>query len=94
MKAWKIVLNLIHGLLNVSPQLVRPQIHEEMNAFKNTSHKYSSIHKEHYVSKVGFQLSAVSVLSSFANSSVVHLPSILSKHGQTRRLPNQGRNYK
>ena len=45
MKAWKIVLNLIHGLLNVFPQLVRPQIHEEMNAFKNSSHKYSILHK-------------------------------------------------
>jgi len=30
---------------NASPKLVKPQIPEELNAFKNTSHKYSRLHK-------------------------------------------------
>jgi hypothetical protein len=61
-------------LYKVCPKLVRPQIPEELNAFKNTSYKYSLLHKWHSDSKDGFQGSAVSVLSSFAISSIVYLP--------------------
>jgi hypothetical protein len=61
-------------LYKVCPKLVRPQIHEELNAFNNISHKYSLLHKWHSDSKGGFQRSAVSVLSSFAISSIVYPP--------------------
>jgi hypothetical protein len=69
-----IKINTGDTLYKVYPKLVRPQIHEELNAFKNNSHKYSLLQKWHSVSKDGFQGSAVSVLSSFAISSIVYLP--------------------
>ena len=89
-----IKFNTGNSYYNVCPKLVRPQIHEELNAFKNTSHKYSLLHKWLSVSTGAFQGSAVSVLSNFANSSTVHLPFLLCKQGKNWRLPNEGSNYK
>ena len=57
-------------------------MHEELNAFRNMSHNYSLLHKWLSVSKGGFQGSAVSILSNFAISSIVHLPFLLCKQGK------------